>query len=155
MSEIPALPYAGTSGFAAGSPTSQQRQIREDEEGVTESRQTTVIAYLQGRGGLGVTSPELEQRYGWHHGQASAALSNLHKAGKIARLAQSRERCSIYVLPDHVNGREVQQHGSEVRAQAVATSVLHDIEAVCQEYRAFRIGPSAAMQRIEDLLGGR
>ena len=38
--------------------------------------------------------------------QPAPRLSNLHAAGKIARLVDRRDNCSIYVLPPYIQGRE-------------------------------------------------
>lgn len=114
------LPYAGTSGYAAGVATSEERARREDADGTTSRRQKAVINLLlnhYGTGGRwigredGVTWKELADIMGWHHGQASGVLSTLHKAGRISRLTERRDRCFVYVLPEHVNGRDTQEQG--------------------------------------------
>lgn len=106
----PVLPYAGTSGWS-GSDTSHERALEADSSGVTGRRQRDALAYLDGAGPWGVTWQELGAAMGAHHGTASGVLSVLHKAGRIARLAERRNRCKIYVLPEHVNGRETERHG--------------------------------------------
>jgi hypothetical protein len=55
----------------------------------------------------GITVAELRDVTGWHHGKASAALSVLHKEGRLVRLQERRERCSVYVRPDYVAARAV------------------------------------------------
>lgn len=105
----PILPYAGTSGWS-GSETSRERALRDDHDGTTASRQLAAMRDLVVAGVDGLTWRELADRHEWHHGQASGVLSGLHKAGKIARLAQRRDRCEIYVLPDCVDGRETKPY---------------------------------------------
>lgn len=61
---------------------------------------------LSRAGTMGLTWLEFARLDGLHHGQASAALSNLHRSGTAERLKQRRSRCGIYVLAHHVNGRE-------------------------------------------------
>lgn len=105
---LPLTPYAGTSGWS-GSATSRERAHREDTDGTTEARQRAVLAYLAEQGWYGATVNELVDNTPWHHGQASGALSNLHKAGLIARLAgreHRRQRCAPYVTLANVGGRE-------------------------------------------------
>lgn len=111
MTEV--LPYGSepNSGFA-GSDTSEERARRDDANGTTRMRQSRVIALLSEVGEQGVTWKEVAERFGWHHGQASGALSALHKANLISRLSETRLRCKVYVLGPHVNGREVEGHGS-------------------------------------------
>lgn len=109
MSEnIPVLPYGGDTNpnsGAAGSVTSIDRARREDADGTTRDRQHTTLARLRLVRGEGVTWRELASAEGWHHGQASGVLSTLHKAGKITRLTERRNRCLIYVLSEYVDGR--------------------------------------------------
>lgn len=129
MSDQPVLPYGGTtqprnSGYAAGADTSRDRALTADADGTTTRRQRSALAVLSDRwlhehgGGYigldhGTTWKELATFYGWHHGQASGVLSVLHKAGKIARLTERRNRCAVYVLPEYVNGRETAPHGRQ------------------------------------------
>jgi hypothetical protein len=108
--EVPVLPYAGTSGWS-GSSTSKARAVTADSDGTTSERQAATIRYLAAMGSSGVTVAELREYTGWHHGQASGVLSVLHKESVIARLAESRQRCKCYVLPEFVNGRATEPHG--------------------------------------------
>lgn len=108
--ELPLLPYAGTSGWS-GSDASRERAETEDRDGTTTRRQSQVIFLLAGEGALGATWKEVADRLGWHHGQASGALSVLHKEGKVDRLTTRRNRCSVYVLPQFRLGRDAAPHG--------------------------------------------
>jgi len=99
------LPYAGTSGWS-GSETSRERALRDDNDGTTTERQRLVMEYLDYRRWVGATYVEVGRVFGWHHGQASGVLSVLHKADRIARLADvRRDRCAVYVMPYHVGDR--------------------------------------------------
>ncbi len=127
--EAPVLPYGtgpdANSGFAAGVETSKERARRDDADGTTSYRQARVLALLagtaEGRRNMfvgreqGLTWKELGTLTEWHHGQASGVLSNLHKVDKIARLTEKRNRCYVYVLPEHVNGRDTQEQGRRAR----------------------------------------
>jgi hypothetical protein len=104
------LPYNGTSGWS-GTDTSEERAIASDRSGETKSRQRQTIGHLYLSEQQGMTWKELADTTGWHHGQASGALSVLHKAGKIARLKEKRNACRVYVLPEFICGREVDVHG--------------------------------------------
>lgn len=108
--EAALTPYAGTSGWS-GSETSEARARTEDADGTTRGRQQAVLAHLEDLGPQGTTWKELARAMGWHHGQASGALSVLHKEGRIARLAETRDRCQVYVLGQYVNDRETREHG--------------------------------------------
>jgi len=102
--ELPLTPYAGTSGWA-GTETSRARAKQQDSDGTTKMRQTTALTHLRHNTGRGLTWKELAEITNWHHGQASGVLSVLHKAGLIARLQETRNRCLVYVAPEYVFNR--------------------------------------------------
>lgn len=106
--EQPYLPYAGTSGWR-GSSASRDRAISEDKNGTTKSRQSTVLFMLERYGAQGLTWKELSTLQNWHAGQSSGCLSVLHLEGLVVRLTERRNRCSVYVLPEFVRGREVSE----------------------------------------------
>lgn len=106
------FPYAGTSGYAAGSDTSEDRARADDASGATTRRQRAVLRLLDVTERRGLTWAELAAIGGWHHGQASGALSALHKSGLVAMLTERRQRSHVYVLPQHVADRPTRPHGS-------------------------------------------
>lgn len=112
LEESPLLPYAGTSGWS-GSNTSRERARTADTTGVTGRRQKSVLEALQAAGGQGMTWKDVADVVGGHHGSASGVLSVLHKEGVVARLAETRDRCKIYVLPIYSDGRETESHGRQ------------------------------------------
>jgi hypothetical protein len=101
------LPYAGTSGWS-GTQTSRQRAETEDSIGTTAKRQREVLHYIVDAGVTGRTVRDVRRALSLHHGQASSALTLLHKAGAIARLSEVRDRCKVYVVPELVVGRETE-----------------------------------------------
>lgn len=110
----PLVPYPSpegpTSGFS-GTDTSEQRARTEDADGTTADRQRITTAHLMRAGRRGMTVKDLREATGWHHGRASSVLSVLHREGVIARLAEVRDRCHVYVTVPEVHGRETQPHG--------------------------------------------
>jgi hypothetical protein len=111
MTEQPALTYAGTSGWS-GSDASRERVYRDDRSGRTAGVQHEVLSTALRHGSIGVTIAELRDYFPQHHhGSLSSALTNLHRDGRLARLVEQRNRCSIYVVPDAVNGRECRAAG--------------------------------------------
>jgi hypothetical protein len=106
----PELPYAGTSGHS-GSDTSKERALDADKSGQTARRQAEALKFLQEQKTLGATWKELSQVTGLHHGTTSGVLSVLHKAGRIARLKERRNRCKVYVDLDSIKGRAVEGQG--------------------------------------------
>lgn len=119
MTAITPYPEPGgqthTSGHS-GSETSRDRAVTEDADGTTSARQQMVLKHVAWWRSTGVTVKKVRENTGLHHGQASSALSVLHKEGLIARLTERRDRCAVYVLPDFVNGRETAPHGRQKRA---------------------------------------
>lgn len=115
-----------TSGHS-GTDTSRDRAVRERDNGVTAYRQAEVLYLLDNLAvHYGMTVKDvLSERPDWHHGQASSALSNLHKAGRIARLRSKRQGCHVYVTLDNVAGRDTESFG---RNPAKATAVLTEEE---------------------------
>lgn len=116
------LGYGDTSGHSGGE-TSEERVRRDDASGATGARQRTVLELLAFWSYNGITVSELRQETGWHHGQASAALSNLHKAGLVARLTTRRSRCFVYVLPSEVGARDVEPYGTRVSGKPLLTEL--------------------------------
>lgn len=153
-----ALPYAGTSGFS-GSSTSEERARTQDADGTTGKRQVEVLQQLHLTQRLGRTVTELRESTGWHHGQVSAALSNLHKVGLIQRLTERRGKCQVYVLPEYVGGRETVAQGSRRAAVVLDTNeiaALIRVEAAifsADEIGTSMIGvPTAALRLVADAL---
>jgi hypothetical protein len=111
------LEYAGTEG-SAGSDASHERAEREASDGTASARQRLILEALDWADVDGMTWQEMAQKLGLHHGQATGSLSNLHKAGKIARLTEKRGRSSIYVLPEYIGDRATVPQGRVSRALA-------------------------------------
>lgn len=100
------IPYPGGHGSGhAGNATSRERQLAADASGMTETRQAETLRWVTAAGDEGVVVAELEQVLRVGHGQASSALSHLHRAGKVVRLKDRRNKQELYVVPDFVNGR--------------------------------------------------
>lgn len=101
------VPYPNSgSGYAAGSDTSRERQERNDASGVTSAVQQLALRTITSAASEGVTVAEFEDMHHIGHGQASSAFSHLHRAGHVRRIKMRRKRHEIYVLPEHINGRE-------------------------------------------------
>jgi len=79
------------------SSTSTARAIREDSNGTTSKRQRQVLEAVIRAGEQGLTWRELADTLGLHHGQASGALSGLHRAGMVFALRTPRHNCQPYV----------------------------------------------------------
>ncbi len=106
--QLPLTPYAGTSGWQ-GSKASHDRVKQDDANGTTTLRQRISLHRVSTQGARGLTWKELGEIENWHAGQSSASLSVLHKEGFIYRLKEKRNRCSIYVTEEYINGRETSE----------------------------------------------
>jgi len=124
---IPVLPYGGTSGWS-GSETSRDRAAIHDESTLTGERQRTTLDALSHAGHAGLTWQDLSRCTGWHHGVASGALSALHRAGLIARLAERRNGCHPYVRLSFVDGRGTSPYTPNLSARILA-DVLRELDA--------------------------
>lgn len=106
------FPYAGSD---------RGPNVPQSPKALSQWRQTRVLEFLANSGTSGATAKETVEHLqksgepAAHHGNASGALSAMHKAGRISRLALKRGRYHIYVLNEHVAGRETQAHGSASR----------------------------------------
>jgi hypothetical protein len=106
--QLPLTPYAGTSGWR-GSEASQDRVKTDDANGATSLRQRISLYRVRTQGARGLTWKELGEIENWHAGQSSGSLSVLHKEGLVYRLKEKRNRCSIYVTEEYINGRETSE----------------------------------------------
>jgi hypothetical protein len=140
--DIPVTPYAGSSGWS-GSETSQARADEADASGLTGERDRSTLALLRASGRDGITWFELAEAEMLHHGEASAALSRLHKVGAAARLTEQRGKSQVYVLPDNVDGRDT----SPFRPNVSRTRVLDLLAEVDDLLRTNRVGD--ARSKIE------
>lgn len=107
---MPELPYNQTSGHS-GTDTSKARALHADRSGKTAMRQAQALELLNQMHESGLTWKEFSQITGLHHGTASGVLSVLHKAGRIARLKESREGCKVYVGLNWVENRVIEKQG--------------------------------------------
>ena len=107
---MPELPYDQTSGHS-GTDTSKARAVEADKSGKTAMRQAQAIDLLNENYERGLTWKEFSLITGLHHGTASGVLSVLHKAGRIARLKESRNGCKVYVALNWVDNRVVEKQG--------------------------------------------
>jgi DNA-binding MarR family transcriptional regulator len=152
------LPYGGDShpnSGHSGSDTSRERAEVEDASGVTGRRQQAVLLLLESHAEQGATWFEVADALGIHHGAASAALSNLHKVGRIARLTERRDRSKVYVTLGHVNERAVEEHGRTATSSLVAEFaelVKSQVPLGCRVHRAADPHPDCWSCRASNLL---
>lgn len=116
MSEPTMIEYPNGHGSGhSGSASSKDRQVREDAAGLTKARQQAALDVVAAAAAEGVTSGELENFLRIGHGQASSALSHLHRAGRIRRIKDRRMTQELYVLPEHVGDRKESPYNPRVQ----------------------------------------
>jgi hypothetical protein len=150
---LPSGTGANASSGHSGSSTSEAAVRAEDADGRTADKQALALSWLQVPSTLmldgatvrvshyqGLTWKELDTFTGWGHGSTSRVLSDLHKAGRIARLTEERNRCKVYVLPEYVNGRETEPHGGRGRdRQFVSTETVSIEDPVSFQTRKVKV----------------
>lgn len=144
--QLPFLPYAGTSGWS-GSETSRERAETADESGETSERQRMTMFLIRKAKNDGITWKELSCLTDWHHGTASGVLSVLHKGGHICRLTERRHRCQIYVMPEHVQGRETAAYKPNNANEEVAELR----EALAEAYRKLEAAEKRCAQQAQTI----
>lgn len=158
----PVLPYPDEDGTMtggwSGSETSHERAKSEAASGTLQQRQQEVLNMVARKRFAGATWREVSSTLGLHHGQASGALSNLHKGGRLVRLTQKRGKCAIYVYPDYVEGRSVAPYGRRKPSSGQAgTESQPTPEALADAYqkglREGRLaGEQEALDHLQDFL---
>ena len=86
--------------------------------GKTAELKRDIRITLAGRTTSGMTVKEYVRLSGRHHGQVSGAFSTLHERGDLARLKERRDRYEVYVLPEHVDGRDTREHRAVAKRRA-------------------------------------
>jgi hypothetical protein len=99
----------------SGSEASRDRAIADERTGRGKHRREQVLKVVRLSGPGGKTWYEIAGILDIHHGAASGALSNLHKAGRLACLKERRGGAHVYVVPHAVNDRATRPFG-RVRA---------------------------------------
>lgn len=107
MSDLPALTYGGTEGHNQSS-GSIDRATDPDALSKAARSQRLILAHLAQVGERGTTCHEAEPVVMLTHETYTGSRANLHKAGRVVRLTEKRERRGVYVLPEHVAGRDIE-----------------------------------------------
>lgn len=88
--------YADQTTGSVDRPASRERAHREANDGTAADRALQILNTLAHEP-FGLTWGEVADRLGLHHGQASGALSNLHKTGRVFMLRTKRGKAHPYV----------------------------------------------------------
>jgi hypothetical protein len=144
----PHRPYGNDglkTGGGSGSATSRERAVREAGDGTLAARQAQMLDLLADAGPVGLTWKEIGDRTGQHHGQVSGALSNLHAGNLVACLASvRRNRCAVYVLPEHVGFRTTRAfkpnkgNRPQVTLSPDEAAVVESLKASIRQMEAYR-----------------
>lgn len=122
--------------------------VKEEKESSTPTaRLHETLEELRMAGIFGRTWRELAKRLNLHHGQASAALTTLHQAGKLDVLRDvKRDGCGIYIHPDHVGGRPTRQAG-----KSRATELSEKLDVARAEVQRLEADLAAAGEEVSRL----
>lgn len=136
MSREQITPYGRKGSGYSGTAASKQRQKDEDATGVTGFRQIAIFKTINGMKDHGMTCSEVERVHGLGHGQASGALTLLHRRGAVARLTERRNRQQVYVLPEFVKGRDESPYRARFNVNNVSEAeVMMMQDAVAAAFR--------------------
>lgn len=126
------LPYNGTAGYVPMQ-ASRERAHREVKDGSLGKRLDAVLTLLDQRGIIGATWQEVAQALGIHHGQASGALSTLHRMGLVFSLREKRNRCHPYVHGRlrSMFFREQRNDSPSVTKAGMRRALLDELHATC------------------------
>jgi len=145
------LPYNGTAGYVR-TPASRERAVREVRTGVLSERLQRIESLLLLRGRQGMTWVEVAQNLGLHHGQASGALSTMHRLGVVFALRAKHHRCHPYVhhsMRDTFAAHERIDAPSQTKA-GQRLALLEDLHDACQ--LAQTVGWTKQVQTLVTLL---
>jgi hypothetical protein len=133
------VPYGNQGSGHSGNESSRDRQLREDASGLTKQRQTAALEAVTAAAAEGITSGELENLLHIGHGQASSALSHLHRAGRIKRIKDRRMTQELYVLAEHIGERKESPYNPRVQRKHPK---FHSDRTVLEAMKAADIAPT-------------
>jgi hypothetical protein len=133
------VPYGNQGSGHSGNESSRDRQLREDASGLTKQRQTAALEAVTAAAAEGITSGELENLLHIGHGQASSALSHLHRAGRIKRIKDRRMTQELYVLAEHIGERKESPYNPRVQRKHPKH---HSDRTVLEAMKAADIAPT-------------
>lgn len=116
-------------------------------------RSREVFYTVAGAGQYGMNWVEVARNLNLHHGQASGALSSLHRRGFVARLTEKRDRCSVYVANRYLLDRDTIPYPSEKPAEVSESDECTRIE--CQTVLAMYESLQAENARLKERLAVR
>jgi hypothetical protein len=93
------MPYNNTAGYV-NQPASVERAATEATTGAATKRAQDILKLLSNHD-EGLTYQQVCELMNLHHGQASGALSILHKSGLVFMLKEKRNKCHPYVHIKH------------------------------------------------------
>lgn len=141
----------GTTG-SVDRPASRERAYREADDGTAADRALSILNLLT-REPLGLTWGEVADRLHLHHGQASGALSNLHKTGRVFMLREKRGKAHPYVHSQYRDAYpETERYDTPAQTQAGKIRDLERQIAAALE-ADYRRGIHIADRWIDSLVG--
>jgi len=120
--------YNGTAGYV-NRPASIERETKKE----LSERLAQVMCSVREAGEEGLTWHEVAQENGLHHGQASAALSNLHRLGHVFTLREKRGKCHPYIATEYRGSffdDEVYDEPAKTKASEEKEAVMELVEAI-------------------------
>lgn len=114
-------------------PASEARARREGFDGTFTHRKNCIMNLLLSSSARGMTWKQVAELTKEHHGQVSAALSNLHQNGFIFSLRIQRDKCHPYVhhaFRDNFHDNDVYDSPAQTKAGVIRASYVDFASAV-------------------------
>lgn len=145
--------YNGTQGHV-DRPASRDRAENE-ARGEAVDRSLDVLKLLR-QYPLGLTWKDVADHLGYHHGQASGTLSNLHKSGRVFMLSIKRGKSHPYVHADYRDQYTPSERfdtPAQTRAGKTREIEREIIDAILAEYgRGYSIADNYIHSLVEKLI---
>lgn len=98
----------------------------------------------------GATQSEVSAHLQIGHGAASGALTRLHRADEIVRLAEKRDGKYVYVLPEHAGNRPISSYTPQKGTGTVSTIDRQDVRTIAYVMAA---DPRFSEEHLAQFLG--
>ncbi len=120
------IPYNQTEGYVRN-PASKARAVNDVRSGNVETRQNQILSLVHAAEHKGMTWREVQELMPHlHHGQISATLSVLHKAGDLFQVVEQRGKSHPYVHKQFRDGFALSQRidvPAKTKANQMATQL--------------------------------
>ena len=105
---------------------------------------TVVLDWIESKKRVGATWKEVSDKFGYHHGQSSSVLTNLHKNGSLFAKKSKRGGCHVYIHTDfrqYYSSVDCFDQPVRTRSGATNEAIAHLVKTVSDFIRPDEIYP--------------